>query len=131
MKPLDGIRVLMLEDDWTIAETMKLFLDLSGAIYTHVTNGKDALAVLDESNDENRPRIIFTDMRMPIMDGDEFTRRVRADSLFANIPIIMATSDELTTEFVQRMKDSGVSEVIPKPVLNQELIRSIQRNLAA
>lgn len=64
-------RVLIVEDDPDLNDAYEMILSSSGYDVLTARNGKEALEVL-EANDE--PRIIFLDLRMPVMDGIEFLK---------------------------------------------------------
>jgi DNA-binding response OmpR family regulator len=67
-------RILVVEDDADIRETIEMALSGSGYDVVTTSHGADALAVLDEVSID----AILLDVRMPVMDGVEFARRMRA-----------------------------------------------------
>lgn len=71
---------------------------------------------------------ILMDIQMPVMDGVETTRRIRAsNNSFSQIPIIAVTSEEYKEHFLA----SGMDEFLSKPVNQKEVIAAIRRNLPA
>lgn len=84
----DRPRLLIAEDDSTLAATMRDVLEEDFAV--HVTsNGSDAVAQARSQ----RPDILVMDARMPQMDGFEACRVLRLDPETADLPIIMVTGD--------------------------------------
>ncbi|HHO2169299.1 TPA: response regulator [Aeromonas hydrophila] len=75
-------------------------------------NGRQALAMLTF----HRYDLILCDCQMPVMDGYEFTRRVRATEGLAQLPIIAMTANVLP-EQAQRCLAAGMNDVLGKPVL--------------
>lgn len=108
----DGLRVLVAEDNEVNAMLLDSMLSKMGHSVTIVTNGAEALqAVQDETFD-----IAVFDMNMPVMDGVEATRRIRAlDSTAARLPIVALTADAIL-ERRQQYLDIGLSEFLTKPI---------------
>ena len=80
--------VLLVEDTMFFEKIEKSYLEASGYNVLVAKNGKHALQILQEKEVD----IIVSDIHMPIMDGFELVRRVRADKRYANLPIIAVTS---------------------------------------
>ena len=64
--------------------------------------------------------IIISDIRMPLMTGDEFLRYMKNNELFKSIPIVMLSSEESTTERI-RLLEEGAEDYILKPFNPLEL----------
>jgi CheY-like chemotaxis protein len=88
--PLQGLRLLVVEDDETILASLCDLLREEGATLTTASNGRDALASLRASEP---PDLILLDLMMPVMDGWEFRIAQRADRALAGIPIIALSAD--------------------------------------
>ena len=88
--PLQGLRLLVVEDDETILASLSDFLRDEGAVLTTAANGRDALAMLRTAEP---PDLILLDLMMPVMDGWEFRIAQRADRALAGIPIIALSAD--------------------------------------
>jgi len=86
-------------------------------------NGEEALASIAKQ----RPDLILMDIQLPIMDGYEATRRVKADSLRA-IPIIAVTSYTLSGEG-QKARAAGSDDYVPKPFSPRQLLAKIRQYL--
>ena len=116
-EPLDltGSKVLAAEDNELNAEILQMMLRQAGADVTLVENG-ELLVKAFEAAAPNTYDYIFTDIMMPVMDGYEACRRIRAldrpDT--QSIPIIAMTAN-VFAEDVQRSLDAGMDAHISKP----------------
>lgn len=116
-EPLDltGSKVLAAEDNELNAEILQMMLRQAGADVTLVENG-ELLVKAFEAATPNTYDYIFTDIMMPVMDGYEACRRIRAldrpDT--QSIPIIAMTAN-VFAEDVQRSLDAGMDAHISKP----------------
>ncbi len=86
-------------------------------------NGKLALEML-QVNDYD---LILMDVQMPVMDGYEATRAIRAlSSTKSRIPILAMTANVMQSE-VQQCLDAGMDGFVPKPFKQEELVEAIRR----
>ena len=82
-----GARVLLTDDNAINRQVVRLFLQPQGAIITEATNGREALDALGATDFD----LVLLDVHMPVMDGVEAIRRIRASSSpWRNLPVIMA-----------------------------------------
>jgi two-component system, cell cycle response regulator DivK len=88
------------------------------------SSGEDALVQAASL----RPAVIVLDMGMPIMDGWEVTRRIRADPATRKIPIIALTG-HVFPDARRRAKEAGVDEYLTKPCLPADLVEAVKRHL--
>lgn len=117
-KPLDGIHILLVEDNQMNVLVAQSFLKRWGATIDVAVNGLEALHKLDEE----KHQLILMDLHMPIMDGYEATIRLRQQGV--QIPIIALTAN-LPNEIDEKVKDAGINDVVVKPFLPDELYRRI------
>src|ERR1044072_4520157 len=109
------IRNLMLidddEDDREIF--MSIVADASPAISLFIaTNGQEALQILH--NSPNAPDLIFLDLNMPIMNGEQFMQAIKNDEQLRQVPVvILSTSSDKRT--ISEMKLLGASHFFTKP----------------
>jgi CheY-like chemotaxis protein len=80
--------VLVLEDDRDVAQTISELIEDQGHRAICVGNGREALAVLEQE----RPCLMLIDVFMPIMNGIEFLRVVKARASLADIPRVIMTA---------------------------------------
>jgi len=88
--PLQGLRLLVVEDDETILASLCDLLREEGATLVTAANGRDALTTLRASEP---PDLILLDLMMPVMDGWEFRIAQRADRALCSIPLIALSAD--------------------------------------
>lgn len=115
LETLEGVRVLIVEDIPENAEIVADLLELEGVETEHAENGQIALDMVGQSPVGYYDAILM-DLRMPVMDGLEATRRIRAagraDS--ADVPIIALTANAFE-EDVRRSLDAGMNVHLAKP----------------
>jgi CheY-like chemotaxis protein len=111
------LRVLYVEDDNFILESMRsLLTDIFSEVRT-ASNGIEALEILAKESFD----IILTDAIMPHMDGIDLIKRVKKEFPKITIGLISAVDDESIEEF----KKLGVEQFIPKPVSPPELFGAL------
>ena len=107
-----SLRVLIAEDNNVNAMLLDGMLSRMGHTVTIVENGAEALEAVQEDDFD----IAVFDMNMPVMDGVEATRQIRAlPSEAAHLPIIALTADAVL-ERRQQYLDIGLSEFLTKPI---------------
>ena len=116
------MKVLVVDDDKTTRKMLSLILKTKGYEVVTAENGIEALQKLglEEIN------LILIDMNMPYMDGIEFTKQVRANQQFCEIPIIMITT-EADEEERKKAYDAGVDDYLVKPTNVQEITESMKK----
>jgi two-component system cell cycle response regulator DivK len=97
---------------------------LAGSDYqvTEAENGEQALTAIAKQ----RPDLILMDLQLPIMDGYEATRRIKADPALRSIPIIAVTSFALDGE-EQTARAAGCDDYVPEPYSPRQLLAKIQQ----
>lgn len=123
-----GLRVLLAEDNDMNAEIATLLLEDRGLVVTRVCDGSEAVSAF-ESSEPGSFDLILMDVMMPNLNGYEATRRIRAlegrpDG--QSIPIIAMTANAFA-EDVQASVDAGMDAHIAKPLVIDEVIRTIAR----
>ena len=83
-------KVLVVEDEHSLAEVLTMLLSLEGFEVALAVNGKDGLDQLEAV----RPDVIITDYMMPVMNGGEMAKLIRASPQHAKVPIVMTTGTE-------------------------------------
>lgn len=108
----DGNRVLMAEDNLINQKVMKRLLEGSGIDLVIAENGQECLDIL--SNDNNF-LLVLMDANMPIMDGFEATRQIRANPNYDHIAVA-ALSGDVAADDIRRMREAGMEEQLAKPI---------------
>jgi CheY-like chemotaxis protein len=85
-------------------------------------NGAEALTV----SAKERPDLILMDLGMPVMDGWEATRRLKADAELKNIPVIAVTSHAMVGDEIEARK-AGCDDYLPKPIDDELLMKKIKQ----
>ncbi|WP_052730079.1 ATP-binding protein [Photobacterium halotolerans] len=118
-----GLHVLVVEDNHLNILIMESFLQQWG-FYTHTAeNGLEALDMMQRQSYD----LILMDNHMPVMDGLESTRRIRAlPEPYCIVPIFACTADAFE-ETQKNMLDAGVDCVITKPLDERKLLDALQR----
>jgi len=115
-------KVLVVDDEEDIREILKSYLEDIGFIVDEAADGQIAFEMVKEE----KYIMVFTDLKMPVMRGDEFIENVR-NKLGNNVPIIVVTGCQLndekskTTDIVNRLG----SGVILKPFNREEIYKII------
>ena len=127
---LAGVKILMAEDNDLNAEIAMVQLEELGIHITRASDGKEALKIF-ASNQPGTFDIIFMDIMMPKMNGYEATKAIRAlqnrpDA--RTIPIIAMTANAFA-EDVQASLDAGMNDHLSKPIVMEEVIKAIARNI--
>ena len=113
-----GKKVLIVEDDMRTMFAMAKLLASHGMMPLKAENGQKALDVLDEESDV---RLVLMDMMMPVMDGYEASRRIRAQERWSKLPIIALTAKAMKADRAKCI-DAGATDYLSKPVDPDRLI---------
>ena len=110
-----GKRLLLAEDNEINREILIALLDGSGLIIDCVENGQDALTTIEEN--PTKYNLVFMDLQMPIMDGLEATRNIRALPVIQNreLPII-AMSANVSKDDIDACITAGMDDHLGKPL---------------
>ncbi len=122
--PLQGIAVLLVEDNAVNIMVARAFLERWGATVDVAHHGQEALDLLDV----HRHRLILMDMHMAVMDGYEATRELRRRGV--TLPIIAFTAS-VPDEFEQHLQKTGLDGIVLKPIVPEDLLRAILTQLGA
>jgi DNA-binding response OmpR family regulator len=115
-------RVLVVEDEADIAQLIKHTLERGGdAQVDIVTSGDAALKAIAET----RPDLLILDLNLPVLDGTEVCRLVRARPATAGLPIIMLTARTAETDRVSGL-DLGADDYVTKPFSLRELAARVR-----
>lgn len=83
------------------------------------TNGEEAV----EAVQRQKPDLIFMDLKMPVMDGWEATRRIRQLEIGAGVPIIALTAQAMSGD-EQRAIDAGCDDYLAKPIVDPTVVKT-------
>ncbi|MFB2862058.1 response regulator [Aeromonas sp. MdU4] len=124
---LTGIRVLLTEDNEINQQIAVELMESKGMLVTVASNGQEAIEQLSLSLQKGeRFDIIFMDLQMPVMDGYEASRRIRAMNEFDQTPLIAMTAHAMVEER-DRCLSLGMNDHISKPIDPELLYRTINK----
>lgn len=125
---LSGIPVLLVEDNIVNQQVAREILGEAGMLVTVADNGQQAVELLRQSPDMAPFAMILMDLQMPVMDGYEATRRVRAsDARWAqDIPIIAMTAHSWANEAQSCLK-AGMNDHVGKPIDVDDMFDTLRR----
>jgi CheY-like chemotaxis protein len=114
-------RVLLVDDYPDAREMYSEYLQFSGFEVVEAANGVEALQQAVDSD----PDIILMDLSLPVMDGWEATRRLKADERTASIPVVALTGHALAG-ISEGARRAGCDAFVTKPCLPEDLVKEIR-----
>lgn len=119
-------RILIADDDPLLRALLQHKLTAEGHDVIAAPNGGEALA----SVRDHAPDLVVLDAMMPVMDGFEVLRRLKADPETSNTPVIMLTALKREQDIVGGLQ-LGAADYLAKPFIPDELVQRIKRILSA
>jgi len=116
--------ILVVEDQEDNRQILRDLLGNAGYAMQEAENGQDALAAVAKQ----RPDLILMDIQLPILDGYEATRRLKANPDTKSIPIIVVTSYALSGD-ESKARASGCDAYVTKPYSPRALLAKIKEFL--
>jgi two-component system cell cycle response regulator DivK len=117
-------RILVVEDQEDNRQIIRDLLASTDYEIVEAENGVEALAAVGKQ----RPDLILMDIQLPILDGYEATRRIKADPALRSIPIIAVTSYALSGD-EDKAREAGCDAYVPKPYSPRQLLAKIREYL--
>jgi len=114
-------RILVVEDQEDNRQILRDLLVHSGYEVIEVGDGEQALPAAIE----HHPDVILMDIQLPLLDGYEATRRIKADPALKHIPIIVVTSYALSGDEA-RAREAGCDAYVAKPYSPKALLAKIR-----
>ena len=118
-------RILIADDEPNIALSLEFLMRDRGYAIAVARNGEEALRLAAEF----RPDLVLLDVMMPVINGFEVCRRLRADPLHRGLKILMLTARGRESE-VQRGLSEGADAYLTKPFGTQELVAIVDKLMA-
>jgi CheY-like chemotaxis protein len=115
-------RILIVEDDVAIRQTVAELLEDEGYEVDCAANGADALALLERSE---VPALILLDLMMPVMDGWSFRETQRRDPRLAGIPTVVVTASNAASGHAP--DELAPDAFLAKPFDLDRLIDTVER----
>ena len=122
-----ALQILIVDDSPAMRAFIRRVVRLSGmdvAEYFEAANGEEALALLGSQSID----AVLTDINMPVMNGEEFVRQMRAREPLQSTPVIVISTDA-TTNRIQTMHSLGAVGYLQKPFGPEQLRDELDRVL--
>jgi two-component system chemotaxis response regulator CheY len=114
--------IVTVDDSRTMRDMLRLALADAGYRVVQAIDGVHGLEVLSSE----RPHVIITDINMPRLDGFGFIERVRSDSRFLGVPILVLTTESSADKKAQARR-AGATGWIVKPFDSMKLVDVVRR----
>jgi DNA-binding response OmpR family regulator len=114
-----GGSILVVDDDPTVSDVVRRYLERAGYTVTLSADGHDALAAYER----NRPDLVVLDLMLPGIDGLEVCRRLRSSA--SGVPIVMLTALGEEADRVLGLQ-LGADDYVTKPFSPRELVLRVQ-----
>lgn len=123
---IPGTKILVVDDNATHRMLLITLLNHWGCQYETAPDGETALALLREASETDEPfRLALIDQTMPGMDSRTLARSIQADPAISSTLLILVTALGARVESAM-LKESGFAGCIPKPVRQEQLLKSIR-----
>jgi two-component system cell cycle response regulator DivK len=117
-------RILVVEDQEDNRQILRDLLSSAGYEMTEASDGEAGV----EAAKQQRPDLILMDIQLPLMDGYEATRRIKADPELKDIPIVVVTSYALSGDD-GKARAAGCDAYVTKPYSPRQLLAKIKEFL--
>ena len=118
-----GKQILVVEDEWDIAELLIFLLVSEGYWVEHARDGNVALEMLMERSWD----LVLTDLMMPGLDGNELVQKIRESPHLAPLPVMMLSA---LPEHIARARCESIDSFLQKPFGLEDLLRAVRSLLA-
>jgi CheY-like chemotaxis protein len=128
--PADHVlKVLYVEDNEDIGRVFAALVGLMSGLETEVLLASDGQEGVELAIQE-KPDIIFMDEELPVMDGIEATRRLKAHHGLSEVPVVMVSAHMDIQDRRKRAMQAGVTQWIVKPFESEDLEEALRSALA-
>jgi len=108
-------KILVVEDNEDLLFNMEMTLEFNGYEVVTAKNGREALAILSNSQEKNVPDLIISDIMMPDLDGYQFFDKISEDPRLGLIPFIFVSA-RASPDDIKFGKSLGVDDYLTKPL---------------
>lgn len=119
-------KILVVEDTEDNRQILRDLLGMAGYEMVEAHDGAQGVAMAAE----HRPDLILMDIQMPVLDGYEATRRIKADPALASIPIVAVTSYALSGDEA-KTRAAGCNDYIAKPYSPRQMLAKVREIIGA
>jgi two-component system cell cycle response regulator DivK len=118
--------ILVVDDIDDGREMYAQYLEYEGFRVKEAKNGQEAIALTKRL----RPDVVLMDLSLPVMDGWEATRRIKANPLTRDVPIIAVTAHAMTGSEANA-REAGCDAFVTRPCLPEDLLTHVRAFLEA
>jgi CheY-like chemotaxis protein len=118
-------KILIVDDDIRIVIALTRLLGRVGLPVRYALNGREGIEILDRDPDIS---LVLMDIMMPVMDGYEAIRAIRAEPRHAGLPIVVLSAKAIPGER-ERALASGADDFLQKPVVDVDRLLKIACDL--
>ncbi|MDM8564415.1 response regulator [Candidatus Halobeggiatoa sp. HSG11] len=115
-------KILLVEDNSINQKLVKLILTKRGFLVDIAENGVEAIKMIEKDSFD----IVFMDIQMPEMDGNEATKLIRKNPKYANLPIVAMTAHAMNDD-KEKSLEAGMNDYIVKPIDNKQLLAVLNK----
>ena len=119
-------KILVVEDTEDNRQILRDLLGMAGYDMVEAHDGAEGVAMAAE----HRPDLILMDIQMPVMDGYEATRQIKANPELKALPIVAVTSYALSGD-EQKTRDAGCDAYIAKPYSPRQMLAKVREILGS
>ena len=117
-------KILVVEDQEDNRQILRDLLASADYEMVEAENGQEALTAVTE----HKPDLILMDIQMPVMDGYEATRRIKADPALKAIPVIAVTSYALSGD-EEKARTAGCDGYVAKPFSPRQMLAKVRETI--
>jgi PAS domain S-box-containing protein len=119
-----GVRALIVDDNEINRTILKEQLNAWGCSTREACGGKEALEILDDSEEREHYHIVLMDMQMPEMNGECVAKSIHEMERYKDVPILLISS--IGTHYtLEEMREKGFKAVLTKPVRQSHLLNTL------
>lgn len=112
-------RILVVEDDTAIRNAVTIILERNGYHVITASNGEHGLLLVDQAD------VILLDLLMPVLDGEEFLKRIRSEGNY--IPVVLMSAAYGRDESLLKLKDLKIVDFLEKPFTSSNLLEQVRK----
>ncbi|HEX8331879.1 MAG TPA: response regulator [Segetibacter sp.] len=114
--------ILIIDDDKDDVELLSEAFSKYGVQHIHhVTSVPEAYKYLEEVHPECIPKLIITDLYLPMITGDDFLKQIKSTEKYKDVHVVILSSVRVDSELV-RLKEMGASDFLAKPMSYDEYL---------
>lgn len=119
--------VLIVDDSVIIRNMVAKTLQMTGVELGqmhYASNGETALQILED----NWIDIVFADINMPVMDGEEMIRRMNDRDILSTVPVVVISTEQ-SRDKIGKLRELGISDYLTKPFMPEQFKEVVQKHL--